>query len=325
MSERDRLFHPVTGCLAGVFLLLMSPAVIDGGTLRQRPHGEVHDDTAANEQNSITNRDPAARRVEAADPSAAGQNPQRTQDEPGKDPREYVLFGDRLAQGWMTIIAALGLLIGGATIFLINRTVKLQRDATGHALSAAEAGWEAARATAAQSIAYVHAVSAIVPKKREETGSALADMIMRDHCPLYLRLINTGQTVAKDVGISFVVEVGKQPYRASKFSALKNPKRIPVSTIAPQQEPPVRLIPNLKQEIERLRKEEGATDDDILVLRGVILYSDVADNDYSTAFRFLFGIGVEKFMPFDEDEEMLDTSNGLPAFELLRSAKDKKK
>lgn len=210
---------------------------------------------------------------------------------------------------WTLVVSGVGVVISGLAVWLVRVNLDLQRRATKHALSAARAGWAAARITRGHSRAYVHAVgSRIIPA----SSNALVSALMANKGPEWkVTFKNIGQTVAKNVIVEYALsETGPQGVETFKtidtYSALKDPKPVRISNIAPGQAPEI--------VVAKFPTEDDVTSV-IRVLRGRVVYDDVYGTRYESAFIYWF-----PFPLLGRSVDALEFATRMPAFRKIGKA-----
>lgn len=330
MSERDRLFHPVTGCLAGVFLLLTGPALLG----------------AKQQEADQRSRQPQAQIEQTIDPAAPvyTERDQRTADERDEaDVRAQERMADAAdAAVNLSFFALLGL---GGTIFFAalawwearksaKADNKALRIAKTQIKEARAANKETQRISRAQSCAYVHVSEAWIERNAGSWWGRLIDEDMEEGelVPiLYLRFANVGNTPTKEVTYyaTAAAESGFLPFtntgiRPDGFRHIGN--------IAPNDDiAPVVAADGLAAAIREARRPLPVTGSGLfgrtprhatLTIRGRVVYRDAFDkerfSDFGFSARFLppegridFGGIPAKFDLYEPTEKL--TPVGPPA------------
>ena len=284
MSEGDRLFHPVTGSLAAIFLMLLAAGSVSHANRYHSDHHSQHQPGANQAQSSVP----------LAGPSSLGE-------QPSADDRKYAREeADLRAQQGMVGAAWTGVVISGFALAALLVTIHFARMAWLAAKDSAKADNDAleltrtqlmeARDTAeVQSRAYCLIDGTDVRRIPTTKEKSLSDLE-----PFELELLaaskNTGQTPAFDVGIIATIFFGAEDDLKAKTIRDSRARSI----IGPGQS--VHFERRTKDGLTNAKIKEFVAKGCTLWLKGTITYTDV----YGDVWQYAFASKIKNLLQFCE-------------------------
>ena len=333
MLERDRLFHPVTGSVTAVVLMLLCAGLVS--------HADHYH---ANRQNYEYNEPNA---VEAAPPflrpsSGAKAIARETNEQPGYDPD--LRSQERMADAaWAAVYSSLFLI--GLTIHFArmawlaakesaaadNAALELTRTQLSEArLAASEqadqmnrqvwATQDTARAAqrhamitqdvaARQSRCYIEPIGGTFIRPDPETATLLTD-----YSKIEIKCVNHGSSIGKEIYCLYEVEVIDLDNRTGTLGWREFEPELKSGhpNVAPKSDFSISLELNAVQRVEEVPYDGRS----LVLVRGAVYYRDVFDEEFRSGFVLLalFPINsglVAREIPFG----MSQSSQDRPTFE----------
>jgi hypothetical protein len=250
-----------------------------------------------------------------------------------EDRKEAREEADLAAQERMAAAASSTVYIGALTLFLLSLTVfyahkawKAAAQANGAAADGAKAAWASEKSAREigqkQSMAYVHGTKFFVPARLELDNDEIVNAMTNYAARLKMTLSNVGQTIAKEVYVEFEL-CDETASESSKFRELRNPVIVPIANIAPGQNPEIELLRDLRNAFLDSDKSDDRHRFGFRTLRGMIIYDDVFNNTYRTAFLVATFFDTDIRTAPKEEIEYHALAANLPAYELIYSAEEK--
>ena len=237
---------------------------------------------------------------------------------------EYRAEKDLEAQQWMARWAMVTGIATGVTVILVLLTLIEANETAKAAVDAGKAAW-ASEQTARdvgqkQSMAYVHAIDARIPKRSNPDEPTLNALSGLETARLVVQFENIGETVAKDIEVHF--GLFDEKFSNVQYREIEYPNKREFSNIAPGQKPEFEIISDLPTAIEKSEQIDGVTRGVTLrLLRGEIRYSDVFGNQFRSAFLYLVMFGIGMKIGMKEDAPCFGLFAKMPAFELIERTK----
>lgn len=289
-------------------------------SLGQAQESEEQTHRGTNEEEAAANNFPVPLPVVVIEPEETAVASQRAKEETTQREKEDLIAQQGMDSAtrrmanfalWQTILIAIG------TVALIY-TLWLTRKAAGSAQAAVDVTREIGQK---QAMAYVHVVQAFIPKRATKDAPTLASISGKERARVEIQLENIGATIAKNVKVRF--EVFDETLKDAKFREIDYSNEEPLSNIAPKQKPVSSIIsdlPKVIKETEASQTSEAGLS--LRILRGEVVYDDVFDNTFRSAFMCMIFFSKNIINGLEEDSPCPLFGTDCPAFEQIQAAKD---